>query len=115
MPITRLLRILTILAVLLAPLGMLGGHPAMATPAPSDPAMSHMAIDPAGHCADIDKQSKDQPGSSIDCMIACSVLLTAENVLSVHPVAISPRQPRTLAVVLNGLHPEWDTPPPRLS
>jgi len=80
MPLTRLLKLLAILAMLFAPVSMMRGHAAMAMPAAAEPMMDHMAaVDAADHCAGMDKQSSDQSGSGIDCMIACSVLPTAES------------------------------------
>lgn len=116
MSLTRLVRILTILAMLVAPLGMMGGHAAMAMPVPAQPAMDHMAaMSTAGHCADMDKQSEDQRGSGIDCMIACSALPSAESEIAAHPLAATVVQPIPLVEGLSGLHPESDPPPPRFA
>ncbi|MDB5697378.1 MAG: hypothetical protein JWN69_182, partial [Alphaproteobacteria bacterium] len=65
---TRLMRFMIILAVLLAPLGMIGGTPAYATAKQA----------PAGamsDCAGMQKQSKDEPAQSRDCMMACAAIL----------------------------------------
>ncbi len=80
MPLTRLLRFLTIFAVLFSPISMSAGHAAMAMPAPSTPMADHMAAAPAGHCADMDgEQGKSSPAApNIDCMIACSAMPAAD-------------------------------------
>lgn len=116
MSATRLLRFLTILAVLFAPISMMSGHAAMAMPAAAAHKMDQMAaMDAADHCAGMDKQPGDQPGSSIDCMIACSVLLAAGSEVAIHPMAPLLIQPIPLARGLQGLHPESDPPPPRFA
>jgi len=116
MPLTRLIRILAILAVLFAPLGMMSEHAAMAVAPSAQPVMGQMAaMDMAGHCADMDKQSQDQPGSGIDCMIACSALPSTEGAVIARPMTASVLQKIPVMEGLNGLHPESDPPPPRFS
>jgi len=113
---TRLMRFLTVLAVLFAPLGMLGGHAAMALQATPQATMDHAGrMEPAGHCADREKQSQDRPMSSIDCMIACAALPTPESETPDHPLPAAIDRPVSLATGLHGLHPESDPPPPRIS
>ena len=116
MSITRLMRLLAIFAMLFAPFGMIGGHAAMAMPAATSAMPDHASMmDPASHCADREEPSKDRPGSSIDCMIACSALPSAESGVGDQtlPVALVLVFPRATGVA--GLHPESDPPPPRLS
>ena len=117
MSLTRLWRVLTILAVLLAPLSMMGGHAAMAMPGPSaSSVMDHgQAGSPAGHCADMDEDQTGQKSPSIDCMIACSAVPAAEFVVASHPAVHSVMPVGRLASLHPGLHPESDPPPPRLS
>lgn len=117
MSIARLLRLLAILAMLFAPLGMMGGHAAMAMPAQAtQAAMDHGAMmDPGGHCADREKQSHDRKGASIDCMIACSAMPTAELRVEDRPSMPAIVEPAAPANGLRGLHPESDPPPPRFS
>jgi hypothetical protein len=95
---------------------MVGGHAAMAMPVAAAPMIGHAAaMDPAGHCADMDKQSGDRAGSSIDCLIACSALPSAASEIAAHPSAASVPRQASPAVGLRGLHPESDPPPPRLA
>ena len=117
MSLPRLWRILTIFALLLAPLSMVGGHAGMAMPAPAATSvMDHgQAGSPAGHCADMDQDQSGQTSPSIDCMIACSAVPAAEFVVASHPAVHGVMQTGALAGLHPGLHPESDPPPPRLS
>ena len=117
MTATRLLRFLTLFAVLFSPISMATGHAAMAMPAPSAAMADHMAAGPAGHCAGMGgEQDKSGPAApNIDCMIACSAMLAADLEVDVHPVVAAFIEPRALTGALHGLSPEFDPPPPRLS
>ncbi|WP_444854034.1 hypothetical protein [Sphingosinicella sp.] len=108
---------MTILAVLFAPLSMMGGHAAMAMPNPAPTAvMDHdRAGSPAGHCADMDQDQSGPTNPSIDCMIACSAVPSAEFAVASHPAGHGIMQVGRLASLHPGLHPESDPPPPRLS
>ena len=109
----RLLRFLTLVALLVAPLRMMSAHAEMAVP--STPSASHhMAADmPAGHCDDTGQPDKSAPGGSIDCATACSAMPGAEGELFAHPQALASIPPPALAAALVGLQPESDPPPPR--
>lgn len=117
MPLTRLLRFLTLIAVIFAPISMSGGHAAMAMPAPSAAMAEQMPAAPAGHCADMGgEQDKSGPSApNIDCMIACSAMPAADFEVEVHPVVAAFIEPRALTNALNGLNPESDPPPPRFA
>ena len=117
MPLTRLLRFLTIFAVLFSPISMSAGHAAMAMPTPSAPMADHMSAAPAGHCADMDGE-QDKSGRAtpnIDCMIACSAMPAADFEVEVHPIVAAFIEPRALTSAHHGLNPESDPPPPRVS
>jgi len=118
MSLTRLLRLLTIFAVIFSPLSMTGGHAAMAMPAAaSSMADRSAAAVPAGHCADMDGQQdrSGQPAPNVDCLIACSALPTLDFEVEAHPVLASFIEPAPRMAALHGLHPESDPPPPRPS
>jgi hypothetical protein len=104
----RFLRLLTMLALLLMPLAMISGHPAMASEA-------HAAT-AADHCAGMEKQQKrDLPGRKGECMTGCACILDEAGGLddeAIRPIAAE-RLP--LAPALQGLHPEAATPPPRIA
>lgn len=111
-PFLRLVRFVAILALLLAPLGMSGGH--LAAMAPEPAAASHHEATPAGHCAD--GAGEDPAGESrpdIDCTISCSALAASAGDLPAR-AAVRPLPQRPFAVSLaRGLTPESDPPPPR--
>jgi hypothetical protein len=112
----RLLRFLTLLALLIAPLRMMSAHAEMAMPAASAQGDHHMAAaSPSEHCGGMDQPRKDQPVSGIDCTIACSACPSADTRVDVHPQAVAAVPPVASASVLLGLHPESDPPPPRLA
>ena len=117
MSLTRLVRFLTLCAMLFAPLSMSGAHAALPV-AGAAATTSHVeAAPPAGHCADMD-ETQDQNGQSnpsIDCMIACAALPSADFAVTSHPTAPDTIDPAPLPNGLSGLHPGSDPPPPRLS
>lgn len=116
MSLAPLWRILTILAMLFAPFGMMSGHTAMAMPMPDSAVMAHgSAGAPAEHCADMDRDQTGQTSPSIDCMIACSAVPAAEFAVESHAAVHGILQTTRLASLLPGLHPESDPPPPRFS
>jgi hypothetical protein len=113
MSTARLIRILTLLALLIAPLGMVGEHAAMAMPAASGGhAQTHA---PAGHCGDMDGESRSRSSPNIDCMIACSAMHSADFVVDAHSAAPAPIEPGRLAPVPRGLNHAAEPPPPRPS
>ncbi len=102
--------LLLALALLLSPLGMIGG----AGPA-------HAATPPAalagGHCSETAPAQKHEtpaPGMEVGCAVACAAVsatdpFTAERL----PHAAMP--PALLGdQLLSGIHPEGETPPPRI-
>ena len=102
-----LLRLVAILAVLIAPLGM----PAAA----AGPVAHHSASMPMQHCPD---QSPAQSGKAgfAECTMACSAALPAaeptQGELTLMPCAPVEADP---VAQLHGLHPDTATPPPKLS
>lgn len=105
-----LLRLLTLLALVLVPIGMTSA-PAAASPTP---ASHHMA---AGHC---DEQPEDDqaPASKMDCAAMCATMCTALPAMDAaapNPL-LKPKAPRTIAVAkpFDGIILELATPPPRL-
>lgn len=101
------LRVLTLVALALMPLGM---GAAMALPTHDTPAAAS-----AKHCDDQGGQpAGETTRHSVDC-IACSMMITAQARVR-EPVSVV-RLPssRPLAVRRSGFHPETATPPPKLS
>lgn len=120
MPVTRFMRILTILAVLLAPLGMIAGTSAQAaTPDAANAAMHHADAMPGmDHCAGLQKgndSSKGQPGQQHDCMMACSAIPSFGSELPAKPLTARAVDPSPLVSAGHGLGPEAATPPPRFA
>ena len=106
----RLIRLLALLALVLAPLGMMTAHPAMAMPAPA--AGAHHGQD---HCAGMDQPAKPQPVSCIDCILVCSALPAVESEIVAHPVGAAPLPRLAREARVHGLHPESEPPPPRFA
>jgi hypothetical protein len=128
--LTRLIRILTLLALVLSPLAMIGAAPAMAhqaaTAGSGHPMAGHAmaghdmnaSMAAMAHCKDMDKKSKDQPCGSSDCLTACAAVPAIPAVggqLEPHALAHGPRQHPALMSAPQGLDPEAATPPPRPS
>ncbi|HEX8444751.1 MAG TPA: hypothetical protein VF631_14000 [Allosphingosinicella sp.] len=115
----RLVRILTMLALLLAPLSMVSEHAAMAMPAPTASAHHEQAAGQSAHCAEMagQTQTEDQDSRSgdclIDCAIACSAIPPLANIVADHTLPPALAQPLPLVSRIAGLHPESDDPPPR--
>jgi hypothetical protein len=111
----RLLRILTLAALLLAPFGMLGNHASAARTTMAVPSGHHVAAMSAEHCADTGQPAKDRPSSSIDCMMACSAIAGIESELAEHPLPAAAPPEAMAPKAIHGLNPEADPPPPRLA
>lgn len=114
----NLVRILTLLALLIAPAGMLGGHAAMAT-APSVDASAGSA-----HCADMagsHDQSPDEqaPAKSLECMMDCMMLCSAMPSMTAQlaePLSPSPMAAAaSLSLLVQGLTPQAEPRPPQFS
>jgi len=111
-----LIRLLTLLALLLAPAGMITSHAVMAAPLhDASGARSSM------HCAEMPQHERQAPGHSvpatnIDCAIACACLPSRNAFVAgerQYFVALAPvpnAQP-----LGHSFNPAADPPPPRLS
>jgi hypothetical protein len=100
-----LLRLLTMLALVLMPIGMTSA-PAAASPVP---ASHHMT---AGHCDEQPEQNQ-APASKMDCAAMCTALPATDSAAP-NPV-LMPKAPRTVAVAtpFDGIILEIATPPPK--
>lgn len=101
-----LLRVLTLLALVLMPLGMTGA-PAAASPMPASHDMATM-----GHCDEQPGQD-EAPVSKMDCTAMCTALPATEGPTPAS--VLKPKAPRTIAIAMPfvGMVPEIATPPPR--
>jgi hypothetical protein len=108
--VTRLFRLLAILAFLLAPAGMIGGAPAVA----SAPAVPHhdAATAAPDRCAGMEEDT-DRPSPRHDCAMACAAIPPLGSVIGARPLAPSVVDPVRPATFGHGLGPEAATPPPR--
>lgn len=104
----RLLPLMTIFALLVAPFGRAAAAEAMATPHHAPKAMS-------GHCDPMPASGQGEKDKSIDCMTTCAAMAPAEAppLQTRLPTATVPVS-RVFAAC-SGLHPEADPPPPRFS
>lgn len=111
---SRFLRFLTLLAVLAAPLMMLQSSPVTAA---SHAGMMSMAVDAAGpgqHCADMEQAPADAPGASVDCLMACAVILPGLPAgLGTQAAILSSPEPLPLAALSKDVVAEVTPPPPR--
>lgn len=114
MVLARLTRVLTLLAVLLAPLTMMASH-ASAAAVPMAHTMSDSG-DMPGHCpASGDEQGKQMPAPNIDCTIMCSAMPTGDNAFASQIDLPDLDLVQPIELGRHGLNPSADPPPPRFS
>ena len=107
------LRLFVVLTMLIVPIGMVGGHAAMAAPPASEPAAGDHCADMAGgHQQAPDDQA---PGKSIDCMIACACVPSPGVQLADPPLPVAGPEAAMIVSLVGGINPAADPPPPRLS
>jgi hypothetical protein len=112
MPVSRLLHVLTVLAMLLMPLAMAGrGHAAAAVP---HPGMAAATAQEDCHKGTPDQQDSRQDAAA-RCMMACAALPAAEAPRQAEPQVLRPSLYAATVVPIGGLAPEAETPPPRLA
>ena len=114
----NLVRLLTLLALLIAPMGMLGSHAAMAT------APSVQAAASGGHCAETagsHEQFPDEqaPSKSLECMMDCMMLCSGMPAMTAQlaePLSPSPMAAAiSLSLPVRGLTPQAEPRPPQFS
>jgi len=118
MLLKHLLRLLTLFALLVAPLAMLDGNAAVAAPQRADAG----AI--STHCAEMagshdQSPAEHEPAKSAecmtDCMMLCSAMVSASSRLA-EPLAPSPMAAAALrSPLVRGLAPQAEPRPPRFS
>ena len=104
----RFLPFLMLLALALAPFGRMAAAEAKAMP-------HHEAMAMSGHCAGEPQPDQDRHPSSIDCMIACAAMAPAATPDFVPPPVAHAEPTSAPALILAGILPEAEPPPPRLS
>lgn len=108
MSLSRLLPLLTIFAMIVAPFGRAAAAETMT-------ATHHEPMAMTGHCDPMPASGQSEKDKSIDCMTACAAMAPAEAppLQTRLPTAATPVS-RALPAC-SGLHPEADPPPPRFS
>ena len=114
--LARLVRMLVLLAVLIAPLGMMDDHAAMATAAIATPTAHHASAS-EGHCDESVPQPSEPSAPDrdclLDCAITCSAVPPATAGMPDAPFELAADPVRAPPGLLIGRHPESDPPPPR--
>lgn len=114
----NLVRLMTLLALLIAPLGMLSGTSAMAAMPSANTSISE------GHCAEMagshDQTSDEQaPTKSVECMLDCMMLCSG--MLSIIPQLAERLELPPMALtassssLVRGLTPQAEPRPPQFS
>ena len=104
-----------VVALIFAPLAMIGGHAAMAAPATAAAGEHHASEAGSGHCSDIGQEESGDRQASIDCMVACAGMLPSTPAVATAPLVLeSPDRP-LITVAQHGLSPAAEPRPPRLS
>ena len=107
---SRLLSILALLALIVAPVAMLGGGTAMAGQMPQT-AMS------ADHCSGMDgDQDKEQPMTSHNCVMTCSAIAPTMEAAAEKPISSGLAVHHALPLAaFHGIEPKIEIPPPRFA
>lgn len=114
---SRLFRLFTLLALLLAPMAMMGEHAAMAMPMPAAVSVAgDQATMDMAHCNGSDERTSDVQGDvAIDCMMACSALPSTAIPPTPRAAMVVLVEPPALVAMVHGLNPQAEPRPPRLS
>lgn len=111
------LRLLMLVALLIAPLGMLGGTSVAASPVAEQGASG-------GHCEEMAAShekapDRQAPSKSADCLLDCMVLCSGMPSMPVQLAEPMPRAALPMAVppsaAMSGLTPQAEPRPPRVS
>lgn len=107
--ITRLLSILAILALIAAPVAMLGGGTAMA-------ASQTQSVGATDHCSGVHEDNdRRQPAASHDCVMTCSAIAPAAEPIAKKTAALPAVHHPLPFAAFEGVEPQAETPPPRFS
>ena len=121
MSFRRILSLLLLVGLVLAPLSMIGGSSAMAMGGKAMTGMSHEQIaadtppchDKKSQRDDNAPDTKQPPGNC--CVMMCVAIPSVGGQLAAHLLPPQIRQPLPPASGPHGLEPEADPPPPRFS
>lgn len=109
----RILSLLVVLGLVVAPAGMAAGGPAMSGHGAAM-AMSHDSMLPVHPCTDKQRPA-DKKAPDACCVMMCIAIPAAGGALAVQSILPRERQPLPRLNGPPGLHPEADPPPPRFS
>jgi hypothetical protein len=116
----RLLPFLAMLAIVLAPLSMVGGPAAMAQSAMPAPSSHHeQSAGAPSHCTDMAGEDQQEDDSSrqgdclSDCAVTCSAIPALGNLFADSAMLPALAHPQPLVDRMQGLNPESIDPPPR--
>jgi len=111
--VAALLRLLALLAFVLAPVGMMGGH------ASAMPVQAVVAADHGGHCADmkpdVTDEQQSESSATIDCAIACACTPAGAHRIAERVRLAAAFPPGLAPAFVVARNPAADPPPPRLS
>lgn len=116
----RLMLFFAMLAMLVAPIGMLNGS-AMATDSlPVSASSQKQSIDHTSHCAEMSSENEGQTGGGTsqgdcvsDCAMACSAVAAPGSRTAERDVSAAVMEAGLPVDTLHGLNPEASDPPPR--
>jgi hypothetical protein len=107
-PVTsrRLVQILVLIALTVAPFGRIGASQAMA-------GQGAMAM--SAHCGQPMPDGDKGHRMALDCMIACAAMAPAPTSFTLPPPALVAAPIARAAPLLSGVRPEAEPPPPRIA
>jgi hypothetical protein len=113
----RLIQLVLLIALLFAPMCMMGSGAAWAIPEVAGSGEQHARAATPGHCAEIGEQPEGEQDESadLDCRTTCSGVLAQMPVLRGTFPIVSMPQNVAIAAAQPGLNPAAELPPPRLS
>ena len=116
----RLLPFLAMLAIVFAPLSMVGGPVAMAQSAiPAFSSHHEQSADDSAHCAEMSGEGQNEDNSArqgdclSDCAVTCSAIPPLGNFFAASAMLPAVAHPPPLVDRMHGLSPESADPPPR--
>jgi hypothetical protein len=114
------MRLMRIVAILLAPLSMMGSPPTMAQPqAPASASHHEQTAKESGHCAEMRGEDEDADGSDprrdclLDCDATCAAIPALGSAVRDQTVLAAMAHLGSLMSWMRGLIPETIDPPPR--
>lgn len=117
MPVRRILQFFLLIAVVVAPVCMMGRGAATAMPSGMNTGEHHAVTADAGHCADVrgsQDDDRDRRGD-VDCMMVCAGIISPAATVGQSQAVESVPRNLAAASTAHGLNLGAEPPPPRLS